>query len=366
MKNTDWGLDIRGAGCYESAFCFLKPEFNSKGMKMSRSEFIHGVIEAARSANRMVVLPEGADERVLEASLIITREQIARLTVLGDAEKINAWYADRSADCSGITVVDPRTDPRRAEYARQFYEMRKSKGVTEAQALETVGQVNYFGMMIMHNGEADGLVSGAAHSTADTVRPALQIIKSAQKGGMVSSLFFMVCGGVPYIFSDCGLVENPDAAQLARIAVQSAQTARQFNIPAQVAMLSYSTKGSAKSPLVDKVVEATALAKELLATELPGLGIELDGEFQLDAAIVPAIGASKAPGSASAGKARVLIFPDLNAGNICYKAVQRLGGEEAYGPVLQGLAKPVNDLSRGCSAEDIVGVAAITAVQSLN
>lgn len=325
---------------------------------MSRSEFIEKVISQARANPRTVVLPEGADPRVREAARQIVSEQIARVVVLGGDEV----RADLSEE---IVVINPETSDKLPGYADSFYEMRKHKGMTPEKALEAVKHVNYFGMMMVESGAADGLVSGAAHSTADTVRPALQIIKGARKGGMVSSLFFMVCDNVPYIFSDAGLVENPNADQLAQIAVQSAQTASQFNIPATVAMLSYSTKGSASNPLVDKVVEATEKAKALIAAEFSDQGIELDGEFQLDAAIVPSVAASKAPDSPVAGKARVLIFPDLNAGNIGYKLVQRLGGAEAYGPVLQGLRKPVNDLSRGCSAEDIVGVAAITAVQSL-
>lgn len=325
---------------------------------MSRSEFIEGVIGIAKANRRTIVLPEGADERVTTAANAIVEEKIADVVVLGGEDTASRVGPD-------VKVIDPLTSDKLEDYAKAFYELRKNKGITEEQALETVKQVNYFGMMMVQSGEADGLVSGAAHSTADTVRPALQIIKGARKGGMVSSLFFMVCNNVPYIFSDSGLVENPDADQLAQIAVQSAQTAKQFDIPTKVGMLSYSTKGSASSPLVEKVVEATAKAKKLIADEFDDEGFELDGEFQLDAAIVPSVAASKAPDSSVAGQARVLIFPDLNAGNIGYKLVERLGGAEAYGPVLQGLKKPVNDLSRGCRAEDIVGVAAITVVQSL-
>lgn len=327
---------------------------------MSRSKFITEVIEKAKANQRTIVLPEGADERVTTAAGVIADEGIANVVVLGD-ETVAARVKE------GVTVINPATADKLDEYAQAFYELRKAKGMTFEKAKEILqSQVNYFGMMMVQNGDADGLVSGAAHSTADTVRPALQIIKGARKGGMVSSLFFMVCNGTPYIFSDSGLVENPDADQLAQIAVQSAQTALQFGLPATVGMLSYSTKGSANSPLVDKVVEATAKAKEILASdEFSSLDIELDGEFQLDAAIVPSVAASKAPDSPVAGQARVLIFPDLNAGNIGYKLVERLGGADAYGPVLQGLKKPVNDLSRGCCSEDIVGVAAVTAVQSL-
>lgn len=326
---------------------------------MSRSAFISEIIEKAKANQRTIVLPEGADERVTDAANVIASEGIAKVVVLGGDE-----VAARVQD--GVTVINPAASEKLDDYVQEFYELRKARGMTTEKAKEILqNQVNYFGMMMVQCGDADGLVSGAAHSTADTVRPALQIIKGARKGGMVSSLFFMVCDGTPYIFSDSGLVENPNADQLAQIAVQSAQTALQFDIPAKVAMLSYSTKGSACNPLVDKVVEATATAKQLLADDFSDLDIELDGEFQLDAAIVPSVAASKAPDSEVAGKARVLIFPDLNAGNIGYKLVQRLGGAEAYGPILQGLNKPVNDLSRGCSSEDIVGVAAITVVQSL-
>ncbi|MCC7300678.1 MAG: phosphate acetyltransferase [Verrucomicrobia bacterium] len=325
---------------------------------MSRSEFIQNVIAKAKANPRTIVLPEGADERVTDAANQISAEGIAKVIVLGDAKTAARLN-------SGITVINPETSDKLEGYAAAFFELRKSKGITLDQARAAVKHVNYFGMMMVQNGEADGLVSGAAHSTADTVRPALQIIKAAEKGATISSVFFMCVNNVPYIFSDCGLVENPDADQLAQIAVQSAQTALQFNIPANVALLSYSTKGSASSPLVDKVIEATVKAKEMLKTKLSGAPIKLDGELQVDAAIVPKVAKSKAPQSELAGEARVLIFPDLNAGNMAYKLVQRLGGADAYGPVLQGLKKPVNDLSRGCSAEDIVGVVAITAVQSL-
>lgn len=325
---------------------------------MSRSEFIQNVINKAKANQRTIVLPEGFDERVTDAANMITEEGIAKVIVLGD-EKTAARIKGR------VTVINPQTSEKLEGYAAAYYELRKSKGITLDQAREAVKHVNYFGMMMVQSGEADGLVSGAAHSTADTVRPALQIIKSAAKGEIISSVFFMCVNNVPYIFSDCGLVENPDTEQLAQIAVQSAKTALQFGIPANVALLSYSTKGSASSPLVDKVIEATVKARALLAAKLPGAPVKLDGELQVDAAIVPKVAKSKAPQSELAGEARVLIFPDLNAGNMAYKLVQRLGGAEAYGPVLQGLKKPVNDLSRGCSAEDIVGVAAITVVQSL-
>ncbi len=322
---------------------------------MSRSIFITDIIAKAKANPRTLVLPEGADERVTEAAKQIVAEGIARVIVLGDET-----VAGRAG--AGVQVIHPETSGKLDEYAAAFYELRKHKGLTLEQAKETLQQeVNYFGMMMVQCGDADGLVSGAAHSTADTVRPALQIIK----GSFVSSVFFMCVQGRTYLFSDCALVENPSAKQLAQIAVSSGLTALKFGIPGAVALLSYSTKGSASSPLVEKVIDATAQAKEILAVNHPDAPIRLDGELQLDAAIVPAVAGSKAPESELHGEARVLIFPDLNAGNIGYKLVQRLGGAEAYGPMLQGLNKPVNDLSRGCSAEDIVGLTAITAVQAL-
>ena len=320
---------------------------------MSRSAFITDIIEKAKANPHTIVLPEGADERVTEAAKAIAAEGIAKVVVLGDEAAV-----ERAGE--GVTVINPETSEKLDEYAAAFYELRKHKGLNLEQAKEVLKQVNYFGMMMVQCGDADGLVSGAAHSTADTVRPALQIIK----GSFVSSVMFMCVQDSTYIFSDCALVENPDADQLAQIAVSSGLTALKFGIPGDVALLSYSTKGSASSSLVNKVVEATAKAKEMLAADHPDAPIRLDGELQLDAAIVPKVAASKAPESELSGEARVIIFPDLNAGNIGYKLVQRLGGAEAYGPMLQGLNKPVNDLSRGCSAEDIVGLTAITAVQA--
>ncbi len=321
---------------------------------MSRSDFIESIIEQAKADRQTLVLPEGTDDRIIEAAATITAEGIADVIVLGGDD-----VAARVGE--GVTVINPETSPLLDSFSETFYELRKHKGITPEQARETTKQLNYFGMMLVHSGQAGGLVSGAAHSTADTVRPALQIIK----GSFVSSVFFMCVQGTPYIFSDCALVENPDADQLARIAVSSSLTALAFGIPADTAILSYSTKGSAKSSLVTKVIEATEKAQAILAADHADQPIRLDGELQLDAAIVPGVAGKKAPDSPLAGEARVLIFPDLNAGNIGYKLVQRLGGAEAYGPMLQGLNRPVNDLSRGCSAEDVVGLAAITAVQAI-
>jgi phosphate acetyltransferase len=330
---------------------------------MSRSSFIQQIIDTAKSKSSTIVLPEGGDERVLEAANIINQEQIASVVLLGDEHKIADWFTDKEFSLDGLTLINPETSEKLEEYAATFYEMRKAKGITEDQALQTVKQVNYFGMMMMNAGAADGLVSGADHSTADTVRPALQIIKGAQKGATVSSFFIMDVDGKTFIFSDCALVENPTKEQLADIAVASAVSALAYDIPPRVALLSYSTYGSGKSEMVEKVSSAVELARQKVAAEFPDQGIVIDGELQADSAIVPDVAEKKAPDSPLGGDARVLIFPDLNAANIGYKLVQRLAGAGAYGPVLQGLNKPVNDLSRGCSVEDIVGTVALTALQ---
>ncbi len=236
---------------------------------MGRSTFIQQIIDAAKIKKSSVVLPEGHDERVLEAAHTISREGIASVILLGIEEEISEWFSDKGYNCGGITVINPETSTRLAGYARSFYELRKAKGITIEQALETVKQLNYFGMMMMHAGEADGLVSGAAHSTADTVRPALQIIKSAKKGSTVSSFFIMDVNGKTYVFSDCALVENPTAEQLAAIAVDSAISAMAYAIPARVALLSYSTRGSGKSDAVDKVARATELARQRWLRSMP-------------------------------------------------------------------------------------------------
>jgi phosphate acetyltransferase len=333
---------------------------------MGRSAFIQQIIDAAKVVKRNIVLPEGSDERVLEAANIINQEGIAAITLLGNEHSILEWFAEKGYSTEGIAVIDPQTADRLPAYADTFHDLRKAKGITAEQAVEAVKQVNYYGMMMMQAGDADGLVSGAAHSTADTVRPALQIIKSAKKGATVSSFFIMDVSDKTYIFSDCALVENPTAEQLADIAVDSALSAMAYDIPPKVALLSYSTYGSGKSEMVEKVSSAVALAKKKVAEEYPDKGIVIDGELQADAAIVPGVAEKKAPGSALGGEARVLVFPDLNAANIGYKLVQRLAGAGAYGPVLQGLNKPVNDLSRGCYIEDIVGTVALTALQAGN
>jgi phosphate acetyltransferase len=320
----------------------------------------------ARQARKRIVLPEADDVRTVAAAQKIVKQGLAEVVLIGSEEKIIAACEGAGADVSGCRVVDPATSPLLREYAAKFYELRKHKGINEEQALATVSDPLYFGCMMVRAGEADGQVSGATHSTADTVRPALQILKTAPDCKLVSSFFVMIVPDCDYgedgvlIYADCGLVINPNAEELAEIAIQSAMTMKNLlGFEPRVAMLCFSTKGSASDPIADKVIEATKIAQQ----RRPDLLI--DGELQADAALVDWIGQKKAPGSSVAGRANVLIFPDLNAGNICYKLTERLAKAEAYGPVLQGLSKPVNDLSRGCDVEDIVNVAAITAVQAI-
>ena len=325
---------------------------------------IEQIIAQAQKEMRTVVLPEADDERTLLAADRIEERGIAHVVLVGDEGAIREKRRTLEI-IREFEVVDPKTAAWRDSFAESFHEMRKAKGMTPGDARRLMEEPIHHGIMMLHRGMAHGLVAGAIHSTADTLRPALQILKTAPGVSMVSSFFFMTCGEITYLFADCGLVENPNAEQLAEIALQTAGTALQFGIDPKVAMLSYSTKGSAKSPLTEKVVEATRLANAQITDRFGAHSpVEIDGELQGDAALVQAVGAKKAPGSAVAGRARVLVFPDLNSGNIAYKLVQRLAGADAYGPIIQGMRLPVNDLSRGCTAEDIVGVAAITSVQS--
>ncbi|MCC8139199.1 MAG: phosphate acetyltransferase [Lachnospiraceae bacterium] len=325
--------------------------------------FIDVIKERARADKKVIVLPETEDRRTYQAAEQILKEGIADLILIGSEEAVKK--GSEGLDISGAKVVDPATDPNFGAYVDKLVELRSKKGMTKEQATEILSkQYLYYGVMMVKMGDADGMVSGACHSTADTLRPCLQILKTKPGTKLVSAFFLMVVPDCEYgengtfVFADSGLEQNPDPEKLANIAISSAESFKLLvQAEPKVAMLSHSTKGSAKHADVDKVVEATKIAKELAPD------LMLDGELQLDAAIVPSVGNSKAPGSQVAGQANVLVFPDLDAGNIGYKLVQRLAKAEAYGPVTQGIAKPVNDLSRGCSWEDIVGVVAITAVQ---
>ncbi len=320
------------------------------------SEFLDRMKSLAKADKKTIVLPEGEDSRTLEAAAKIVAEDLANIVILGDPAAI---------DVAGASVIDPASSDKRQAYADALYELRKAKGMTPEQAYEQVADNTYYGTMMVKLGDADGLVSGACHSTANTLRPALQILKTAPGTKLVSSFFIMCTPATEYgeggtlLFADCGLNIAPDADQLSEIAISSAATWKSLmSDEPVVAMLSYSTMGSAGGDTAVKVQEATRLAKE----KAPELA--LDGDLQLDAALEASVGLLKAPESKVPGNANILVFPDLAAGNIGYKLVQRFAKAEAYGPVLQGIAKPVNDLSRGCSADDIVGVVAITAVQA--
>ncbi len=330
-----------------------------------RMSFIEEIKQRAKQDIKTIVLPESNDVRVLEAASMALKEGYSDIILIGKQEEVLKLAKENNFDISKAKIINPETSENFNRYANEFYELRKAKGMTQDKAKELMNDYTYFGMMMVKLGEADGLVSGACHSTANTLRPALQILKTAPGTKLVSAFFLMIVPDCEYgengtfIFSDCGLNEYPDADSLSEIAISSSKSFEQLvGKPSKVAMLSYSTYGSASSPLTQKVIEATKLLKE----KAPDL--IADGELQLDAAIIPEVGASKAPGSPVAGHANTLIFPDLDAGNIGYKLVQRLGKAEAYGPLCQGIARPVNDLSRGCSSSDVAGVIAITAVQA--
>lgn len=327
------------------------------------SAFLDRIIERAKEDKKTIVLAEGEEIRTVKAADLILKQGGANVILIGNEEKINELA--KGLDISKAKIIDPAKSEYYESFAEKFYEMRKAKGVTPEAAKETLLNPLYFGVMMVKENHADGMVAGAVNSTPNVLRPCLQILKTAPNTKLVSAFFIMCVPNCEYgekgvfLYSDAGLNANPNADELSEIAISSAKSFKTLvEAEPKIGMLCYSTYGSAKGELPDKMQEATRLAKE----KRPDL--QLDGELQLDAAIVPEIGQSKAPGSNVAGSANVLIFPDLNAGNIGYKLTERLAKAEAYGPVTQGIAKPVNDLSRGCTAEDIVGVVAITCVQA--
>ena len=334
-------------------------------------DILQQMLKRAQANPQRIVLPEGDEPRTLEAANLLLRDKVAKLILIGDPAVIRQMAQEKNyeyilSEESELTILDPLTDPKMPEYANLLFELRKAKGMTLEQATEKVKDPLYLGCLLIKNGDADGELAGARGTTADTIRPAFQILKTRPGVHIVSGAFLMFTpatqlgeGGF-LVFADCAVNPCPNAQELAEIAVTTAETAKALGgIEPRVAMLSFSSKGSAKHELVDKVVEATRIAHEMA----PDLA--LDGELQLDAALVESVGAQKAPGSAVAGKANVLVFPDLQAGNIGYKLVERFSGADAVGPILQGIAAPVNDLSRGCKVQDIVQMVIITANQAI-
>lgn len=322
------------------------------------SNLFEGIKQKVAGNGISIVLPEGTDERILSAADRLAKENVLKPILVGQVDSVKTKASELGLTLEGVEILDPSTYENMEELVASFVERRKGKA-TEEQARKALLDPNYFGTMLVYSNKANGLVSGATHSTADTVRPALQIIKTKQGVSKTSGVFIMVREDEKYVFADCAINIAPNSQDLAEIAIESAKTAKLFDIDPKIAMLSFSTKGSAKSPETEKVAESVRIAKEL-APELT-----LDGEFQFDAAFVPSVAKSKAPESVIQGDANTFIFPSLEAGNIGYKIAQRLGNFEAIGPILQGLNMPVNDLSRGCNSEDVYKLSIITAAQAL-
>lgn len=330
-------------------------------------DLINQIIAKAKADKQRIVLPEGTEERTIKAADKLVADGVADIILLGNVDEIKKLASQYNLkNIEGATIIDPETNPKKQEYADLLFELRKSKGMTSEQAIQKVTDPLYWACLMIKNGDADGEIAGAQNTTGDVLRPALQIVKTSPGINVVSGAFLMFVENNQYVpngilvFADCAVTPNPSASQLAEIAVASAHTARALvGEEPNVAMLSFSTKGSAKDPMVDKVIEATKLAKEIDPS------INIDGELQADAALVPSVAAKKAQGSSVAGKANVLVFPTLEVGNISYKLVQRLAGAEAVGPILQGMAAPINDLSRGCSVDDIYKMVAIAANQAI-
>lgn len=325
-------------------------------------QFLKNIEEKAKKCPARIVFPEGEEERIIQATIKIVEKGTAKPILIGNPETIKNLLKNHSGEhvYTKITIVDNHDKKVYTKYAKKLFEARKYKGMTEEESLQTIQHINYLGTVMVNCGDADGMISGTTFPTADTIRPALQIIKTKEKFHKVSGMFIMVLDEKILLFADCAITINPNSHDLAAIAIDTAETAERFKITPKIAMLSFSTHGSAKHPAASKVAEATALIKD----RRPDLII--DGEMQIDAALVPEVAAKKYPNSSIAGDANVLIFPDLNSGNIAYKLVQRLAGAQAIGPILQGLKKPVNDLSRGCSVQDIVNLAAITSLEASN
>lgn len=329
-------------------------------------DLISGIRENAKRAPKRIVLPEGYEERNLKAAEIITKEKLAHITLLGDPDRIRKEANHQNVSLQNIEIIDPLKNPKKADYIDLMLKIRKSKGLTEQEAAKLIENPLYLGCLMIKAGDADGEVAGAINSTGDVLRPALQYIKTRQGISVVSGAFIMILKDAKWgsdgilVFADCAVNPQPTAEELAQIAISTSYTAKKIaGIDPKIAMLSFSTKGSANHETVDKVLKATRIAKEMEP------GIQIDGELQADAAIVEKVASLKAPDSTIAGKANVLVFPSLEAGNIGYKLVQRLAGAEAVGPILQGMASPVNDLSRGCSVDDIVNVVSITVLNCM-